>query len=97
MESEGRVSHEQIIDRVGFVARLAWGVLASVVVLAASTFGSCLATRDLVYKHETQIDGHEKEIEALRMTDRKVEESLRSIHGSVERIAGALGVRGEGR
>lgn len=105
MEPEGHhVTHEQIIDRVQFVARLAVGALAGLVGLAALVFGSCVATRDLVTTHEIQIKQADAEITALkstdaslRATDDRIGESLRQIHGSVERIAGALGVRENGR
>lgn len=92
MESKHGVTHEQIIDRVAFVARLAYGVLAGLGVLGASMVGSCMATRDLVNSHETKISRHEGEIASLRQTDERVTDTLRQIHGSVERIAGALGV-----
>lgn len=97
MEAEGHVTHEQIVDRVSFVAKLAGTALAGIVALATTTFGSCVATRDLVQSHETKIEHSQRDIAELRAADERVTESLRQIHGSVERIAGALGVREDRR
>lgn len=92
MDDEGRVTHEQIIARVSVVGSIVRWLAGGVFVIAAGLVGSCITMHDRVQAHETKIDSHRKEIDALERNDADVGRILMEINGSVRRIEGALGV-----